>query len=405
MLFSEFRTDENGSKPLLRVIAEKAFIYLTIFQLIASSTALCVGYGYLNQRLGAENYPDIIRWLVVPGIIFFGAAVLSLFVGLISFWIGSVKVTDPLSKIAKTAAILTRTRGTTRFATDSKIIEVDQIVTAYNRLYEAQENQINELFQLIESLMHDIRTPLTHITCLAEDVKQRRGDPVASADLMQDGCRIISSMIEDHMIIAMNDKSKDRAPWVSVNFSEVVSQGCELYSAIARHKSIELEYTLPESPITINGHLPKFQRLFTNLLSNALKYTPRGGKVTVTATVIQSTQLDKASSPETLAKAPSYLRFSVADTGIGIPKNDQPHIFDLHYRGDKGRSEQGSGLGLSMVKAIVQFYGGMLDFQTSDNAGSTFTATIPMLPLPESPQGNAEVKAKPDSGNRPGMGD
>lgn len=405
MLFSEFQTAEDGSKPLLRVIAEKAFVYLTIFQLIASSAALCIGYGYLNRRLGSENYPDIIGWLVVPGIVFFAAAVLSLFVGFLSFWVGSMKVTNPLSKIARTAALLTRTRGTTRFATDSKVIEVDQIGTAYNRLYEAQEDQINELFQLIESLMHDIRTPLTHITCAAEDIKHGRGDPVALSDLIQDGCRIISSMIEDHMLIAMNDKTKDRAPWEPVNFSEVVSQGCDLYAAIARHKGVKLSCDLPEEPITINGHLHKFQRLFTNLLSNALKYTPQGGKVTATASVIPSAQIDSATRPETLADAASYLRFSVADTGIGIPKNDQPHIFDLHYRGDKGRSEQGTGLGLSMVKAITKFYGGMLDFQTSDGTGSTFVATIPMLPLPESPQGDAEVKANPDGGDRPGKGD
>jgi signal transduction histidine kinase len=100
----------------------------------------------------------------------------------------------------------------------------------------------------------------------------------------------------------------------------------------------------------------------SNLVDNAIKYTSRGGRVTLSA------------RPDGAGVA-----ISITDTGIGIPSSEQSRIWDRLYRGDQSRSERGLGLGLSLVRAIVQTHGGHVDVVSQPGAGSTFTVTLPNL--------------------------
>ena len=112
--------------------------------------------------------------------------------------------------------------------------------------------------------------------------------------------------------------------------------------------------------MSVTGDRDRLRQVLANLVDNAIKYTPSGGQVTVSA-----------------AADGDSIRIDVADTGIGIAAHDLPRIWERLYRGDHSRAERGLGLGLSLVRAIVRAHGGTVDVSTELGRGSTFTIRLP----------------------------
>ena len=131
---------------------------------------------------------------------------------------------------------------------------------------------------------------------------------------------------------------------------------------LAREKGIEMTASLRDQAATVDGDASRLTQVFYNLMDNAIKYTGRGGSVRV-----EMSRRDK----KVIVK--------VIDTGIGIPKEDQLHIFDRFYRVDKARSREtgGTGLGLSIVKQIVLLHGGTVTVSSEEEKGSIFTVELP----------------------------
>jgi signal transduction histidine kinase len=139
----------------------------------------------------------------------------------------------------------------------------------------------------------------------------------------------------------------------------VVDLLVELYDDVAQEKNITITANVdPAGEITADRN--RLQLLLSNLLDNALKYTPQGGRVEIAS--------------EFLA---NEVRITVRDTGIGIDTDDLPRIWDRLYRADKSRSQRGLGLGLSLVKAFVEAHGGTATVTSQPGQGSIFTVTFP----------------------------
>jgi len=148
-----------------------------------------------------------------------------------------------------------------------------------------------------------------------------------------------------------------------VNLAESLREVCDLMSSRAREKGIEFTVSVPEETPTISADPKHVKQLWDNLVSNAIKYTDKGGAVDITM-VVQDKQVVT----------------SVRDTGIGIAPEDLERIFDEFYRtkAAKEHSEMGTGLGLSIVKRIVETYQGQVDVQSTLGQGSTFTVALPV---------------------------
>jgi len=144
-----------------------------------------------------------------------------------------------------------------------------------------------------------------------------------------------------------------------VPVASIVGQIVELYENVAEDKHIEVS-TNVETGLTVPADSRRLGQVLANLVDNAIKYTPSGGRVTVSA-----------------RRDDSVVRFEVADTGIGIAPNDLPHIWDRLYRGDQSRAERGLGLGLSLVRAIVVAHGGTVDVEAEPGRGSKFIVKLP----------------------------
>jgi signal transduction histidine kinase len=146
---------------------------------------------------------------------------------------------------------------------------------------------------------------------------------------------------------------------VDVDLEPLSRQVVELYTIVAEEKGVALESHVV-SGLSLKADPVRLQQVLANLIDNAIKYTPAGGRVTVSA-----------------GPAAGALRLEVRDTGMGIAPEDLPRIWQRLYRGDKSRSEKGLGLGLSLVKAVVEAHSGSVTVQSALDQGSVFTVRLP----------------------------
>ena len=148
-----------------------------------------------------------------------------------------------------------------------------------------------------------------------------------------------------------------------IDLAQVARDACDLFQPVAENNNITMTCDIGPSFLTY-GDKMRLQRMVANLLDNALKYTPFGGRVTVS-----------------VEEDDTYVLFSVCDSGIGISEEDLPHIFKRFYRCDQSRSHAGSGLGLSLAQAIAGAHGGLITATSVPGKGSTFSVSIPKAPL------------------------
>jgi signal transduction histidine kinase len=149
----------------------------------------------------------------------------------------------------------------------------------------------------------------------------------------------------------------------SVDLCQLAREIVDLYQYVAEEKKIVVRTILPNSPVLVSVDRTRMRQALANLLDNAIKYTPDGGQVTI-AVRTEATQ--------------ALIVFQ--DTGIGIPSEEQDKIWSRLYRGDKSRSQRGLGLGLSLVKAIVEAHRGKVTVSSIPDKGSEFTVKLPLNP-------------------------
>jgi signal transduction histidine kinase len=161
------------------------------------------------------------------------------------------------------------------------------------------------------------------------------------------------------LLISKTEAGIDKPARQEVDMTAVVRQACELFAPIVEDKNIGLSCRAP-GKTAVSGDARMLQRMLSNILDNAIKYTPAGGRVEVT-----------------LAASEGWNVISVQDTGVGISKTELSRIFERFYRCDHSRSQPGTGLGLSLARAIARAHGGDITVASTLNQGSSFTITLP----------------------------
>jgi signal transduction histidine kinase len=177
-------------------------------------------------------------------------------------------------------------------------------------------------------------------------------------------CDRLLGMINMMLDISEADAGLSNLKISQIDISQIAEETCELFRPVAEDKNIRIIKDFAENTYSYADN-QKLQRVVSNLLDNALKYTPTGGTVVVT--------VDGNSD---------QVRIFVNDNGIGISPDDLPHIFSRFYRCDRSRSQPGTGLGLSWARAIIQAHGGNISVTSTLNEKSTFTVTLPKTPIP-----------------------
>jgi len=216
----------------------------------------------------------------------------------------------------------------------------------------------------VGNVSHELKTPLAAIRGLAETLRDGALDepPVAQrfTERILDQCRRLQALLDDLLTLSRLETValREREP---VQLDEVVRQAAETLAPLAREKGVQVDVAAGITP-AVPGEADAIERLVLNLLENAIKYNRPDGQVTVRLSAVDASVL-----------------LEVSDTGIGIPPDALPRIFERFYRVDKGRAreEGGTGLGLAIVKHVAQAHGGQVDVESRLGRGTTFRVRLP----------------------------
>ena len=234
--------------------------------------------------------------------------------------------------------------------------EIDALVEGFNAMVAETETVVTDLRTISDNIAHDLRTPITRLRGRAE-LAFSSGDSAGLAEDVAEECASMLSMINAMLEIARTEAGSRTARREPIDAGQVAAESVELFSTLAEDRGLSLSLARPDREIPVAVQRDHLQRLFANLLDNALKFTPRGGRVTVSV----------ASDGRTAT-------LIVSDSG---EEKDLPHVFDRFYRSDRSRNVPGNGLGLALVKAIATLYNGRVGIRSAPGAGTAVSVTLP----------------------------
>lgn len=314
----------------------------------------------------------LLRLLALSMVCLAGAAIVAL-------WL-AVRLSAPIVELARSAQRITDRDSSDRlFINRTSSVEVNQLSTSLNQLVERLQSAIQRQTRFVADASHELRTPVTVILSQAEHTLHKDRDVEnykQSLGVCLQSARRMKRLTNDLLFLAKADSQK-----LSLNHDVIDLQYCarlsiELLQPMARSHSVKIEHDL--ELISVQGDRERLAQVFTNLITNAIRYNRPGGRVTVRTFASDSNAV-----------------IEVHDDGIGISAADQAHIFERFYQSDVARThhaESGSGLGLSLVYEIVSAHRGSIDVQSTAGVGTTFTVSMPRFsdfdttrspPLPE----------------------
>ncbi len=279
-------------------------------------------------------------------------------------WLATQSALGPIRRLAFAVQRIIRTgRTDARVPLDGSGDALDELTDLFNAMLDKIEGLVTAMRGSLDNVSHDLRTPLTRLRGTAEMALAGPSDldrcREALADCVEETDRVLE-MLNALMDISEAESGAMQLRRERVPLSDVVERAVDLYRDVADAKGVRLAVDAGDD-VAVSADRTRLEQAAANLIDNAVKYTPSGGRVDVEI---------RCSEREALLR--------VRDTGPGIPPDELPRIFDRLFRGDHSRAERGLGLGLSLVKAIVEAHGGTVTVDSAVGAGSTFTVALPL---------------------------
>lgn len=220
--------------------------------------------------------------------------------------------------------------------------------------------------EFVANVSHEMRTPLTSIKGACETILS---DPEMTSEMKDfflnmaiDECDRMTRIVSDLLVLSRLDNKRTRWSIVAMSLDSVLTHICEVMKVDSDQHGHKLIFTTSIDLPDITGDKERLEQVFINIISNAIKYTPDGGEIRIHAKGVREGVV-----------------VTVQDTGIGIPEDDIPHLFERFYRVEKSRTSEtgGTGLGLAIAKEIIEAHGGTISVASKQNVGTTVTIRLP----------------------------
>ncbi len=237
-----------------------------------------------------------------------------------------------------------------------------------------EAQQLKELNQLrsnfFANISHEFRTPLTLIISPLEQLLQKSDDGIYKT-MLRNGKRMLN-LVNELLDLSKLEMGKMQLQQQTLDFLDWVRPLVHSFESLAAHQQIKYEIKLPSSPLTCTFDTQKIEKVLSNLLSNAFKFTPEEGRI----------------SFEVRQVSPTQILITVEDSGIGMSAESLKHIFNRFYQVDpsESTSQVGSGIGLALTKELIKLHGGSIEVQSQPDHGSSFMVTLPIITPNDIPQ-------------------
>jgi len=241
--------------------------------------------------------------------------------------------------------------------------EIENLANNFNEMIEQIETLIFEMQEVTTNIAHDLRTPIARIRSMIETLNWNETTSNQKKEIIAkciEECDRTTPLIENIMHLSLAESGSLPLHKEKIDLCAEVRTAHEIFSSMATDKQIHFTCTLPDTPFTLFGDRSALQRIISNLLDNALKFTPQKGTVQITLTTTKN-----------------QATLTITDSGPGIPKKDINRVFKRFYRGDQSRNQPGYGLGLPLVLAFLKGFRGTIEIQPKHPTGCKIIIQLP----------------------------
>ena len=298
--------------------------------------------------------------------VFIGAMCFIIIFSAVSGWLLIRKALSGVTTITKTAQNITGSNLEARVTGTGNKDELDHLAITFNSMLDRIEELVKSIREMSDNIAHDLKSPITRIRGFAELALTHEENledyRAMAANTIEESDRLLD-MINTMLVISRAEAGECDFEFKKINLSIMIKEACDLFALLAEDKNIKFHPTI-EDQILIVADVRMLQRAFSNLLDNAIKYTPENGKVSVLA-----------------FKENQQVTIKIEDTGIGIAPEYFEKIFERFYRAEASRTSAGTGLGLSLARTIVRQHKGDISVSSRQSnhqgSGTVFVMTLP----------------------------
>jgi heavy metal sensor kinase len=278
----------------------------------------------------------------------------------------------PVDNLSQKAAAITQHNLSERLPVARTGDELERLSLSLNLMISRLEDAINSSKQFVADASHELRTPLAvlrgELENLAQDIELKPHTRETLGSALEEVDRL-AEIVEGLLALSRLDTGDTQSRWVKFDLAELVATTADQMSLLAEDKNISVGCD-SAAPVIIEGDQAKLKQVVVNLLDNAIKYTPNGGRIRLK-----------------IAREEGYAVLDITDDGIGIPAEALPHVFKRFFRvdGSRSRDQGGAGLGLSIVKSICDAHGARVEVSSVPGHGSSFRVRQPLAAEPLAP--------------------
>lgn len=305
---------------------------------------------------GDEILDNVMNGWILAGI---AAVVLAALAG----WLVSTRIATPLTELTRITSRMSEGDLSVRADVHSRD-EIGVLGHSFNEMAERVEETVGTLRSFVADAAHELHTPLT---ALQANIELARDEHNASertrylARAHQQSQRL-EALVQSLLDLSRIEATESRSNFSPVDLTQLVREVGEQFASRAEQSDRSFTMNLPEEAVSVLGNEVQLRQVVINLLENTLKFTPGNGSISVA-----------------LERVGNEVVLTIRDTGIGIPSEDLPHLFERFHRGRNASEYAGNGLGLAIVKAIVSGHGGHVSIQSQAGQGAQVIVTLPVF--------------------------